>query len=533
MKAFAYARYSSTNQREESIEAQIRYIDEYAIDNDIKIIEYYYDRAKSAATKLENRTGLLTLLRDIKNDDEVNIILIHKYDRFSRNVNEQGMLMLKLQELDVRLIAVDENLDLDDPNQELLFNIKGSINHLYSRNLGKEAMKGLKENAFKGTHCGGIPPLGYDLDKDTKKLIINKKEVEIIKLIFKMFLDGASYSFISETLNNLGYKTKTNGKFTFNSFSSILKNEKYTGTFIWNVRSAKNRQGKRNNNQKKSDEEIIKIENHHPPIISKEDYEFAQEKMQRRKNTKPGLHKEKYLLVGKIFCDCGEHMNGVRNHSGQNKRLWVGYFCSGRKKYKNCKSKPINKIYIEGFILKYLSDFIFSFESDSSWMEEYKEFILSQELNSTSHTVEIKKYIIQTQNEINSVIEILISLKSDSLKVKLLELENRKKSLEKEYDNSIKAEKKRELKEKEIKQLIKSTKELFIEGKLENEKQIIDSLVKKVIVNNDNIDVIINIASSVLDNELDMVLSSQYEHKISISREELINYGQSLKNRVN
>ncbi|MDF2700739.1 MAG: recombinase, partial [Haloplasmataceae bacterium] len=81
-KAAIYARYSSDNQREESIEAQVRAIEEYAKNNDIKIVKRYFDRAKSATT--DKRPGFQQMISD-SSIEIFDIVIVHKLDRFSRD----------------------------------------------------------------------------------------------------------------------------------------------------------------------------------------------------------------------------------------------------------------------------------------------------------------------------------------------------------------------------------------------------------------------------------------------------------------
>lgn len=82
---------------------------------------------------------------------------------------------------------------------------------------------------------GGIPPLGYELDRTTMKLVICEREAEAVKLIFKLYLQGYGYSEIISELNKQGYKTKRNKSFGKGSLYEILRNEKYTGVYIYNT----------------------------------------------------------------------------------------------------------------------------------------------------------------------------------------------------------------------------------------------------------------------------------------------------------
>ena len=88
----------------------------------------------------------------------------------------------------------------------MLEGIIESMAEFYSKNLAREVMKGLTENALKGKTCGGTPPLGYDLD-ERKYYKINEFEAQAVKLIFQLFLEGKTYGEIISKLNTSGYRT--------------------------------------------------------------------------------------------------------------------------------------------------------------------------------------------------------------------------------------------------------------------------------------------------------------------------------------
>nr|WP_044018811.1 recombinase family protein [Thermoanaerobacter italicus] len=93
-------------------------------------------------------------------------------------------------------------------------------------------MKGLKENAFQAKFNGGIPPLGYDIVDG--KYVINEKEAEAVRLIFELYAQGYGYRHIIDELNLRDCKTKKGNPFSKNSIHEILRNEKYTGKYIFN-----------------------------------------------------------------------------------------------------------------------------------------------------------------------------------------------------------------------------------------------------------------------------------------------------------
>lgn len=221
VRAVIYARFSSDNQRDESIDAQLRAIRDYAKKNDIIIVSVYIDRAKSAMT--DNRPEFLNMVRDAK-EGQFDAVLVHKLDRFARNRQDSIGYRLELKRHGVSLISILEYLD-ESPESIILGSVLEAMAEYYSKNLSREVRKGMNENAIKGLHTGGLPPLGYDVDPETKKLVINEKEADAVRLIFQMFNEGNGYMKIIKELNRQGYKTKTGIGFGKNSIHSIVRNE--------------------------------------------------------------------------------------------------------------------------------------------------------------------------------------------------------------------------------------------------------------------------------------------------------------------
>jgi len=116
LRAAIYARYSSDNQREESIDAQIRAIKEYCARNSISIVKVYADEARSATTA--DRPSFLQLIKDSALDI-FDAVIVHKLDRFSRARYDSAFYKRQLKRNGVRLISVLEQLD-DSPESIIL-----------------------------------------------------------------------------------------------------------------------------------------------------------------------------------------------------------------------------------------------------------------------------------------------------------------------------------------------------------------------------------------------------------------------------
>ena len=188
--AVAYCRFSSDNQRLESIDAQVRAIKEYCRKDGYTLIKIYIDEAISG-TSIDDREEFLQMIEDSKKK-EFNHVIVHKFDRFARNRYDHAIYEKQLNENGVKLISVLEQLN-DSPEAVILKSVLTGMNEYYSLNLAREVRKGQKENALKCVHNGGIPPLGYDLTTE-KTYIINEEEAKAVKLIFKMYLEGRGYA---------------------------------------------------------------------------------------------------------------------------------------------------------------------------------------------------------------------------------------------------------------------------------------------------------------------------------------------------
>lgn len=243
-----YARFSSDNQRSESIDAQIRAMNQFCKQNHWQVVSTYTDEARSATT--DNRPQFQQMITD-SSKGLFDIVLVHKLDRFSRDRYDSAIYKKKLKKNNVRLCSALERID-SSPESIMMESVLEGMAEYYSKNLSREVKKGNRENALRCVHNGGCCPLGYKLN-DERKLVIDPHEAEAVKMIFYMFSNGYGYSKIAENLNNMGYQPKRGGMFGKNSLNSILSNEKYTGVFVFG----------------KNSDDTVKIENGCPQIISK------------------------------------------------------------------------------------------------------------------------------------------------------------------------------------------------------------------------------------------------------------------------
>ena len=157
MNAVIYARYSSAEQREESIEGQLRECKEYAEKENITVVNTYIDRAVSAKT--DNRPAFQQMIADSKKK-LFDAILVWKLDRFARNRTDSAIYRSVLRKNDVKVISAKENIS-DGPEGIILEAIIEGMSEYYSAELAVKVVRGMTENALKAKFNGGSYTFGY------------------------------------------------------------------------------------------------------------------------------------------------------------------------------------------------------------------------------------------------------------------------------------------------------------------------------------------------------------------------------------
>jgi site-specific DNA recombinase len=490
VKAVIYARFSSDNQREESIDAQIRAIKDFADKNDIVVVKEYIDRAKSATT--DQRPAFQQMIKDSK-DGNFDIVLVHKLDRFARNRLDSIGYRMELKKNGVTLISILEQFDSDSPESIITESVLEAMAEYYSLNLAREIRKGQKENAYRAMWTGGTPPLGYDVDPATKKLVLNDKESKIVELIFKRYIEGEGYLAIANELNNKGYRTKKGNEFTKNSLFSVLSNEKYIGNYIFDRSASKDLDGKRNGHKYKNDEDIVRIEGAVPPIISKDDFYYVQKKREKNKSLFIGGRKiETYLLSGKIFCgECGSIYCGDRRVDKRGSRTIVKYVCNNLKRSgkKACSSRAIQRDLLETYVLDKLSENIFDDSLIPDITEYHNNFKLAQNKEYLNEHSKLENDLKKIEKDIDTLVTLITRTPSESIMDRITKLEDEKAHIrinlsEHEYFNNISL-----VSEYEIARSIDTARKMLKNKLLSNLQKIVELFVDKVIIYEDRVEV--------------------------------------------
>ncbi len=487
--AVAYARYSSDGQRDESIDAQVRAIKSFAEREGYALIHVYADRGISGTS--DNREEFQKMVEDAKNGD-FQVVIVHKLDRFARNRSDSAIYRNVLEKYGVRLVSVLENFD-DSPESIILQSVIEGYNEYYSKNLAREVMKGLKENALSAKFNGGVPPLGYDINKETLKYKINNFEAEAVKLIFKMYLQGDGYTSIINELNRRGFKTKKGNSFGKNSLYDILRNERYTGVYIYNKSLPLTSNKKFNRHASKNAEDIIKVEGGIPQIISTEDFVKVQELMNKRRHkTATYKAKEDYLLSGKIICgECGSTYAGNARRSKNS--TYISYTCTKKNGREKCRNRGTQRDLIESIILNTLSEKVFDVKILPEIIARYNDFALSKNKEFIAIKKQLEQRLAEIDKGIANIVNLVVTTGSAALAEKLKELELEKVTLEISLKEAERKLSEMSVDEAQLRKAFSKAKSLLKSGTLKNRKAIVQQYVKQVVMYPDKVEIEFNV----------------------------------------
>ena len=162
MKCVIYARYSSAEQREESVEGQLRECKEFAERHNMTILDSYIDRALSART--DDRPQFQKMIQDSAKK-QFDIVLVWKLDRFSRNRFDAATYRAILKRNGVKVVSAKENIS-EGPEGIILEAMLDGMAEYYSAELSVKVKRGQKENALKCKANGGNVPFGYRINSE-------------------------------------------------------------------------------------------------------------------------------------------------------------------------------------------------------------------------------------------------------------------------------------------------------------------------------------------------------------------------------
>lgn len=383
-RAVIYARFSSEKQTEASIDAQVRACRDYAATRDITIGRVYTDEAISGkGSKTAKRAEYQKLLADAKRG-LFDLVLVHKYDRIARNVGEHVNLEIRLNENKVRLIAVAQDFG-EHKEAKLMRALTWALSEYYIDNLATEVTKGLVETAHKAMHTGGVPLFGYDVIE--QKYVVNELEAEYVRKMFRCALDGVGFTDLLAEMKAAGIRGKRGAEIKYTQVYEILRNERYTGVFLYSPQEEERREDRR------TKPNAIRVEGGMPAIISKDTYNKVQEIMKDRKQTGA---KGDYLCSRLVYCgDCGAKMHA--SSPTRKGHTYPQYTCS-----KHCGIGSVRAELVDEAAKMYLHELLTD-EVQTEIEKALRQYNRTEKSRVAEHNEIIKKQVADKQRQIDAL----------------------------------------------------------------------------------------------------------------------------------
>ena len=243
MRVGLYTRVSTEEQAEGlSLDAQLRALRLYAVEKGYEVVEEFVDRGYSATTDKRPAFQRMIAAARAKSFDA---ILVHKLDRFSRNLEHAVTYRALLKREGVAVISTTEPLD-DSPASFVTEGILQVMAAWYSKNLAQEVAKGRRERYERGLWNGNLP-FGYRR-RDDGSPVVDEREAVAVREAYAMYATGRhSYQGVADWLNGQGFRTRNIRKnprhgvtgpalFTRDSVRDMLRNPFYRGVVTYKGR---------------------------------------------------------------------------------------------------------------------------------------------------------------------------------------------------------------------------------------------------------------------------------------------------------
>lgn len=481
----AYARVSTENEEQlSSYEAQVDHYTRYIKANaEWEFVEVYADEGISA-TSTKKRDGFNRMITDAL-EGKIDLIITKSVSRFARNTVDTLTTVRKLKDKGVEVYFEKENIYTLDSKGELLITIMSSLAQEESRSISENVTWGQRKRFADGKVSLPYKQfLGYEKGEDGLPKIV-ESEAKTVRLIYKLFLEGKSTSWIAKYLTEHNISSPAGkDKWQETTVRSILKNEKYKGDAILQKSFTVDFLTKK---KKINEGEIPQyyVENSHPAIITSEVFDLVKQEIKKRKDDK-GYKTGGGCFSGKIVCgECGSFYGSKVWHSTSKYRRVI-WQCNS--KFKNTEKCNTPHIYEDKLKKAFIGAFNSILKNKDEILQGYEAII--QDLTDTS---KLDKESAKLQSEIEIVTEMLRKCVEENANSALnqMEYEERYNALAQRYQ-SIKDE----LEGTEEKRLEKSAKHerILVFIKELNQREIFitefndglwNGTVDKVVINTD------------------------------------------------
>ncbi len=340
MRAGIYYRVSSEEQVEGfSLDAQRRVLTDHCAAKGWQVADEYADEGKSArGDTIDKRPAFKRMMEDVQ-DGLLDVVVVHKIDRFARNIRVTFEYLELLARHNVGFVAVAQpDLDYTRPEGRLFMGMMATLAQYYSDNLSQETKKGKAERKAQGLYNGHVP---FGMMKGPDGVpVANPETIEGLRLAFELAADSRSDRDIAQALNAAGYRTTgAHGKpnlFSKDTVCPMLQNRFYLGELP----------GERPGET---------VPGQHAAVIDRDLFDAAQEQRERRATAGRATirrDRQAYSLSGLGVCArCGGKLTALVSNGRP--RL----YCSSRRQTGRCTSRSAFLAIYEEQIARHLATF--------------------------------------------------------------------------------------------------------------------------------------------------------------------------------
>lgn len=440
----------------------------------------------------EGRLEFLKMI-ELAEKREIDAVVVIRLDRLARDMVDAATTIKLLNAVGCKLLAGDDISDNQTPVGEFMRGILLLQNQYQARVTASRVMQSEIHNAQKGDSAGGQAPYGLKLIN--KKFEIDDNEAPAVKQIFNMISKGKSYKSVVNWLNDKGYRTRKGREFSYSTLNTLLRNEKYYGTYVYNREDGK-RKKKRVLIEQFNE---VRTAGAIPAIITKAQFDKVQKILDNRMSCRAHLNTSGYILTGHIFCkECNSSMSGSTIAGGRNKKRYRLYSCQNHKavRGKTCSTKPINADYLEKVVKNAVTEIINGYLSDVQMSMSVFSKIKSTKQSEINN---VQKRIDGLEDNINSLIKKATSPTTSQIVAKRYELQAEENiRCQEKLKKEVEQLKATLLKFDNIQTNFGKSEGLMVEdifSTIEQSREIIDLFIQKIVVDesNDEIEIQFNL----------------------------------------
>lgn len=359
LKVAAYCRVSTdSDEQATSYEAQIEHYTLFIQNNPEWVLAGIFADDGISGTNTKKRNEFNRMIEECKNGN-IDMIITKSISRFARNTIDCLKYIRQLKALDIAVYFEKENINTMDSKGEVLLTIMASLAQQESESLSQNVKMGIQFRYQQGiVQVNHNRFLGYTKDEN-KNLVIVPEEAEIVKRIYREYLDGANYKEISAGLESDGILTAAgNPKWHSSTLKKILTNEKYMGdALLQKTYTVDCLTKKRVSNDGTIPQYYVN--NNHEAIIPRELFARVQEEIKRRANIRNGMdgkkrvYSSKYALSSVVFCG---HCNDMyrRTHWNNRGKKQIVWRCVTRLNAPGveCPARTLTEVQLQNLVLE-------------------------------------------------------------------------------------------------------------------------------------------------------------------------------------